>query len=627
MTSPEDNFSSPIARRLLLGMAAAPGIAAVAAPVSAASHVAVPDPLLDSDVAELIQTSGTATRGAVDDRLSTWGAALVGLHTKRLSAYGGSIAGAIAALPGATGAKRGEVVVDGEFLIDQVALVIPSGVRIVGIGTKASRLTLKANINWPALYVNGTGDALFADLTLDRESAGVPMGSQIGVQINGASSNVHLERLVIDGFYGGVRVRPGSGYTTGSIDMKNITLRDVTVRNSSNTYGIELAGVDGFVLDNCESSYNLNSDGLKLSGRTLNGLIQGGRYNHNKEEGIDAFTGGQNLKVVGVTCDENKQNGLIVKTDNVTASDPAMLAPRGIQFIGISCKNNGAHGMGIYKMNSGGTPPALGEQVALAQVTISSGEFVGNYYDGIFTDARNVTIQGVVSRLNGRHGIYVAANALHNTINGPVLAGNGRNKAVNEGSFTAFGGKAANIWIRGQHISLNGGILTGADADNVTDKTNLATVPRSTSYNVIVDGNADFVEVNPDWCDYQAEPGPNLRANKSTGRIVLHHKEDSSYPHLVAGGGATGGHGSTFLRTSAPGAVVEPRTFLKWSDAPNSTIGWRPVAVQRIAVLPTANINYEGWDLLKDNGVSPDTRHICVRTGPSTYQWKEILLS
>lgn len=447
------------------------------------------------------------------------------------------------------------------------ALTVPSNSRIqLDPGT---RLEVPAGSTFPVFDIDGkTNVTISGAATIGKASGAALSGTAYGVWIRGNSTDVLIDGLTIDGFARGVNVAGGEGTVAGT--CQRIILRGVTSKNSATSFGINVDDTDTLLIDTC---YAMNNwlDGVKLRKMTKNVTVRDGAFTANGQsylnpgapgggnagDGLDAFAGGDTFLIMGGVYDSNNGNGLTIKDDTLTRDSPSVYGyVRNVQVIGVRCRfNNPGYGATFYRFPTGDTtvPEA-------AHATFVGGYYEGNKLDGLYIDARNVSVLGGTYRLNKRYGVQVELSALWVNLSGLNVIANSQDAAA-----TYHG-----MYLRGKHIRVQGGIVLGVEADSIRTETDYTGLTKYHLRNIYVDGNADDVVIR-DVAQAYSSASQGIRADNATTSAVI-HQTGTGVPATV---GVYGTVGSTWTQTdAATGAVLWIKTS---SNSLSPLVGWTRV--------------------------------------------------
>lgn len=550
----------------------------------------------------------------IRNQIDTMPTVIAGNYTKRLANYE-SLAAAIADLPNA-GADGGEIQVDGEIsLTGQIAP--PPNVHLIGRGAGSTILRGPSGINAPLLTLDGASGAVVADLSLLPPEDASHGTSSRAISIIGDTDDVTVERVTASGFAMNVRVEGAEGTTPGTV--RNLALNGVRADNATGSYGFNLSNVDGVVLSHCTGNYNW-LDGLKFTAQTRNVKDVGGTYNHNGQsyiggggsagDGIDAFAGGDTFTLIGTTCDYNNGNGITIKTDSLTGTDPGTFGyVRNVQIVNVTCRhNNPGNGMTFYSLNYPTPTPHIQKGV------MTGGHFEGNKLRGLWVDGMTFTAIGPMAIRNGREGIMVDEHSLFVSLVDPTVIANSQDSA----------GTYHGIDLNGSHIALRGGTILGVDDDTIHAEADLAALTKYHKRNVYVQPTARDVYVDVDFEDYSVDAGSGIHINATGGPAV-----QQTFDTISPRGLTQGGPGSWFVNTEATNEADVYWVRRNVALPPNSTQGWKRLSgLPVVTSLPAAADHSEGdMVMLKSGGVAPGTVHICVNTTGNTYAWKQVTLT
>lgn len=453
-----------------------------------------------------------------------------------------------AALDAAASAGGGTVrIPPGDYAVPS-RLAVGSGVTIEGAG---ATLLIPGGPGFAVLDVDGKERVAIRGLAIRKAPAVVTAHGGYGVLVRGESVDVLIEGVrALEGSQG-IRVDGTEGTTSGT--CRRVTLRDVVVEDST-SYGIQLGDCDGVLLDNCRSVRS-GVDGVKLLQRAFDVELRGGVYSDNGTvigaDGIDAFAGGDGLRIFGGEFDRNTVNGITIKTDSLTRDDPTTWGyVRNAQVVGAKCRDNVGHGLGFYAFPQGDTTIPLA-----AHATLVGNYCAGNGSNGLYIDARNVVASGNILKRNGLNGIRVYPSSLDVTLADNLVIANSQ----------AGAGLYDGVLIEGRNVRLTGGSIVGVDGDDVKVEADYAALTKMHRNSVRVAPTASEVTVDVPQ-SYAASGGIHVLA---TSGVCLVRQRGAGTP---AAAGAYGSVGSTYLQTDAAAGLAH---WVKTSGNPDQpTVGW-----------------------------------------------------
>lgn len=215
---------------------------------------------------------------------------------------------------------------------------------------------------------------------------------------------------------------------------RNVVMRRVRVSHSAPTastsqFGIMATHVDGLVVEDCDLA-DAWLDGLKLYKWCRDVRVLRGRFHHNGKayavngtagEGIDCFTGGEDVVIDGTVLDHNGGSGLIIKTSGPHAGmnfNPEFGRQRNFTLRDIVARDNVGAGIGIEGVYDSGSvfsprldSAAEDDRPRAAQIEIISARCENNGLHGLFLNGLDIQVQGGVMRANGLEGIRIGENA------------------------------------------------------------------------------------------------------------------------------------------------------------------------------------------------------------------------
>lgn len=436
-------------------------------------------------------------------------------------------------------------------------LTIPANTEVVGMGKGLVELQVPAGADFRVFDLDGVSNVRISGFKITKASGTDADAASHGVSIRGAATDVVVERVHVDGLGRGHNVAGEDGTTSGTAER--ITFRDCRGDNSPVAFGFNLDNVDGVLIDNCHAEGNW-LDGIKLRRHTFNVTVRDADCRENgvsgAGDGMDTYAGGDTFLVSGGVFEGNTGQGLTVKSGDLTQTDSATYGfVRNAQIIGVRCRNNASRG--LYLTVSGAAD--LTEPL-LSGVDVIGGQFEGNGTDGLYVNARNVTVVGGTYRKNQQHGINISTRAIDVELIGVKSIANSQ--------------EAANLYhginIAGTRVRVRGGLVLGVDADTVAVEGDYAALTKYHNRNIFVASTAVDVEIHNVTEDYNAT-AQGIRCDMTSG-VCLIHQRGTGLPS----NGVFGSIGSTWIRTDA--ATAADVLWVKTSGAPNaSTTGWQSV--------------------------------------------------
>ena len=323
--------------------------------------------------------------------------------------------------------------------------------------------------------------------------------------------------------------------------IKNLTLDNVRAKNSGE-YGIALGLVDGLKIINCVGKYSF-FDGIKFIKHVRNVDIHGGDFCFNGTswlgvgssqqtgDGLDAYAGGENVKIFGGRYNFNRGAGLQLKND-----DDSDLSGYGMGKYGL-CRNFEINGIeASFNSVSAGlcitTNKSGVNDYSVTGVTVNGGVFEGNATAGVLAVCgQNIVLNSVKTKRNGYYGIWIGEFAKHVSVNQCSAIANARR----------------GLLIQGKEVTINEGIYDGADTDNLTFNTDTSALIKHHTSNIQVDATAENVLIN---MPYEANNSSSrgILVNGSPKNVVIHQKPTET---LTANSSLIYGDiGSTFINKS-----------------------------------------------------------------------------
>jgi hypothetical protein len=448
----------------------------------------------------------------------------------------------------------------GEYLVTgSQTLDVPSGVSVVGHGIDTTTVLIEdARATNSVFECDGVSRCRFNDFSIIRESEGILTPGQLGfggINIVGGSSDIIVERVRVRGAGSGIITDGTSG--TDPDTIRRVTIRDCDCSYNS-AFGIRVLNTEAVTLDNCWCHFN-HLDGAKLNGMAFDVLIQGGLYEDNgptvSGDGIDCFAGGDRFRIIGGTFRRNSTQGITIKTDGLTVTDPEIYGyVRRVQVIGTHCYDNGGSGIGFYAH-----APEDSDRPLAAHATIMGNLCESSDLRGIWIDARNVTVSGNICRLNGQEGIRVGAKSLDVSLSDNQIIANSQDGA----------GDYDGILIEGRRISVRGGNIIGVDADEIMVEGDYAALTKYHRNSIRVASAARDVLIDGVMESYSVQTlGINSQQTTATDGCVIRQRGTVA-PYSS---GVYGGVGSQYVRISSFGPAA---LWRKVTGTPNQSMtGW-----------------------------------------------------
>lgn len=353
--------------------------------------------------------------------------------------------------------------------------------------------------------------------------------------------------------------------------VRKATLRNVRTRNSPTTWGMHFDCVDGLTLEQCASTGNW-LDGLKLRKHVRDVKIVGGNYDDNGAgwktgiaqtagDGMDAYAGGERLRIVGATFNRNGGSGLQIKNGFVIDSgygSGKLGLSRKIDLIGIEASYNQVGNGVSITVNEGDA------SYVVSDVSIQGGLFEGNGSAGVLIHAVRATLSGVKARRNQVTGITVGIYARNVSVNECISVANGT------GPNTGYG-----LLIDGKQVQVSGGTYLGVDSDAYTYTTDPATLTKYHRNNISVTANASDVHIKwPYEAHHNTAGGRGIAVNAAAANTIV-WQSPTETGRVPGSNLVQGGPGSMVLKTDA----VDPadRYWIKLAGANDAIGSWKRI--------------------------------------------------
>lgn len=341
----------------------------------------------------------------------------------------------------------------------------------------------------------------------------------------------------------------------GDAWLHRVTLRRVKALNSPASWGVHADDVDDLILDGCRAEGN-HFDGLKLRRFAWNVQVLGGSYSRNGTgylgatpaggDGIDCYAGGEHVRIVGATCDENRGNGIQVKNDDGVTAGGQLSGygsgkfglSRAIDVVGVhACRNQGGSGLLVTEATGGSAASSV------ANVSVIGGHFEENQDKGVdFKAGRHLIAIGAKARRNRFYGFNVGQNARYVDLDGCVSIANGHDAGNN--GYGAF--------LDGKHVRVRGGVYLGTDDDAITDATDeTAIATKYHTMNILVSADASDVTIDrPMAPEGTNGGGRSIQVASGATDVIVHHS-GALIPNTSL---IYGSPGSTYRKTDASNA-------------------------------------------------------------------------
>lgn len=342
-----------------------------------------------------------------------------------------------------------------------------------------------------------------------------------------------------------------------------ITLRRVHYTHSNpNTYtsifGFWIDTAHDVLIEDC-TTRDTQLDGIKIRRLCSDVRVYGGSFNASVAgDGIDAYAGGGKMILRDAIFDDHIfGSGINIKLDDL---NPSWGQPQRIEV--LNCKARGNKASGLAFSRSAG----FEDRAHITDIRVSGGEYLDNECTGdgistntggIFIDARNAEIDGVLAARNLGPGLWLRPNARDVRVRGGRFVANGAGLAL-----------PTNIIVDGQRIVVEHPVLLGKDGSAVADDAAFDALDVVTDYPLLCQTAADDVTCHVRECDARGHTittavtcsGPN------TGTIVIHTEGEGSPSGVIFGSA-----GSTFARTDGG---ADTSFYVKEAGPVNSRVGW-----------------------------------------------------
>jgi parallel beta-helix repeat protein len=331
------------------------------------------------------------------------------------------------------------------------SITIPEGVAVDFNGS-----TLKApqNIAVSLLVLDGNDITVENVKLLQTGYNYNAVGDSNGVSVQKAKNvtNIKLKNIETTGFNNGINVYPADGYRATKVRVENC------VTTYAEMAGINISNAQDVSVLNHHSTYN-GLDGLKVTKNTKDLRVQGGYFSYNVHptdvyaDGIDLYGGGSNCIVSGAVCENNGGVGIHIlsgELQDAAYQNPVWEPIKNILIEGCICRNNVVSGMDVVtKTSVSATSPYPTKVLFRGCVSHDNGEY------GVNVKARHVTFSDCSFYNNKKHGMLLVS-CIYSTINNCQFI---KNETVSAGVY-------AGIKMEGcKYINVDGGIITGSDAD------------------------------------------------------------------------------------------------------------------------------------------------------------------
>ncbi|WP_408898027.1 hypothetical protein ACJ5H2_02720 [Nocardioides sp. R1-1] len=407
-----------VRRRTLFGAGATTGLFAggVAAQPSRAA-AAAPDPAFDTQVEELVETS-SATRTALDGRYVQIAHRPVNLADRLPPGHVAS--DDATAVVEAALAETSHLEWPGTTLRLTRPVVVRSGAAIAGVAGAAAKID-HAGVGFEVA-------GALRGVTVQRQTVTVGLGAA-GVWVPPGSTGARVEDLDITGDHG-VNVLIGGDVATRTGTAVDALIQRVRAGRT------EAASSYNFVIDDSRATTLADCVGLGCALDNVKARVHardyrlvGGRFTGSRGgDGIDAFGGGEGGYIGGgVVFEDNAQNGICVKTDNINGMTleqqrEQLGLPRQTIIDGVIIRRSGGSGLCLHRsdgedsdyVSSGAGDPSI-PVPWLADLSVSS-VVIEDPGLGLFINGYNYVIDNLQIIRPRQQGVKVHANARHHRL-------------------------------------------------------------------------------------------------------------------------------------------------------------------------------------------------------------------
>lgn len=452
------------------------------------------------------------------------------------------------------------------------SIFFPVGTYLVGSG---STLTLDSNsvihgvghgsilrktaADTANLFTIDAGSSITIRDLACKKSAANSSASGAAVRIQGASTDIIVDGVLVDMFANGVRAEGSEGASAST--GHRISCRSVHVKNTTaptaGAYGFCFGDVQDVTVVDCHSS-GMWLDGYKVRRKTsgVRILSCSGKSNgaSTTGNGIDTFAGGDGVIISDSEFSSNQGSGINIKTGDLNDSTAGHFdtygAVRNTIVSGCRSYSNTTIGLEINRSSA-----AVATEPLAAHIDVLGGYYGENGDQGIYVRGRNVSIVGAIVRKNGTDGIVVQAESLDVTISRCIVVANGQDAAA-----TYYG-----INLLGVRAYVDGCIIHGKDTDTLAQDSDYSA---ATAYHVRpirVGSAADKIYIGPNNSYQGSSASDTVLVSATTGEVVI----DQVYNAVVNYGA---GPGSISRRFNASGV---PMLWLKTKNYDGT--GWYPL--------------------------------------------------
>jgi hypothetical protein len=361
-------------------------------------------------------------------------------------------------------AGGGQVLLPGHCTMNATLTVSSQGVCLVGIGPKASGLSIGSIMSTDAVQFTGSAFLNGCVRNLSIDYFAVPTsGAAINIGNGFALGRITVSDVTITGAFNGINVNQSTGGAT--------RISNVDIANTVND-GIQINGTNTTVIDNISTFQNpvgggsgihiINGGGIFISNSFLDGNTNGILINPgNGQLVLDVW--GTNLDLdtsttTGLTIDTSAGTG---KARNMTFSN-----------VRTGFANNGSTtaGRGIFIAGSGST-----------DITFTGGEDVRNVQEGIYIHggsdiriANRLVLGNSVQGSGTWNGINIDGGdkiTISGGASGPYNDGGGNNQNFGIAVQNVFTGQATiqGVDVRGNVQTVGIACSTGSTTSQVTN--------------------------------------------------------------------------------------------------------------------------------------------------------------
>ena len=445
-----------------------------------------------------------------------------------------AVTAAIAALP----AEGGRLVWARANVRIASAMDFDKPVIVMGAHRGKSKLTVTAT----KLISISASDVTFTDMGFHGDA--LPDGSSLlfsDKTVASNHSNWRFERCLFDDC-GNLRFTKigriqtsGVPATTGTDLADGLALIDCEITGLRGSYGVEIGGVDGALVQGCHIHHNginaVSGEGLKVIASATNVRIIGNEINDNTRDGLDAYDA-LSVTVIGNDIHDNGVNGVEVKwasTDAHTVDRLIMIGNRVYGNVGDGmnvgvplsiitgnvCHGNGINGIRFGSASDSAATPTEQSTIAdnVCNNNTGSGILLGNAVE-------KVTVAGNQCHSNSVSGIALNGLCVDITVANNHAFGNlGRGISVAGTRVQLWGNRSQDadgvaFMDSATFVSVNG---YGEEAATVGGKPTTAEWPGGATVKNTADGTV-WRKVGTDWVNVGANPTRYLNTSYYTPR-------------------------------------------------------------------------------------------------------------